>query len=286
MTDNAAAYTALLSGLVGAGKTTWLAALWQVFEEDGFESALRYDNYLGEQRYVVEINRAWTRCEPLDRTPIDSPGVVSIGLRDAKDNGLALEVPDISGEHFQSHWSDRHWDPAFDQEVRNVDALLLVVSTLSGATMMLRDLDEEEESQDEDIEAEIVLPAWDPIRSPAQVQLVEHLQFIALRREGRPLPVAVMLSAWDEVRKAGLEIKPQSWLSSEMPLLHQYLLTNTQTFPHHTFGVSAQGGDLKTDRERLLGMAPIKRLEVLDGDQRSHDLTLPLAWALDSARDG
>lgn len=94
--------------------------------------------------------------------------------------------------------------------------------------------------------------------------------------------VALMLSAWDQVRAAPFELSPREWLKKEHPLLDQFLAANAEVFPAEVFGVSAQGGDLDKDRERLLSMDPIQRLEVVEGEESSHDLTVPLAWLMES----
>lgn len=289
----------LLSGLVDAGKSTWLAALWQVFETDGFDSALALAAYLGDQRYIVELNRRWTRCQPFERTPIKSPGTVEVTLRDAEGSEARLEIPDLSGELFQEHWKSRHWEPEFDRDIQAADGLLLMASTLTKGVLMLRDLNaltaaagEEEDAETGEEVPDVgengdgQEPKWDPSKSPDQVQLVEHLQFVALRRSGRPLPVALMLGAWDQVRAAGLELSPEEWLAKELPLLDQYLKANRDLFPSAVYGVSAQGGDLEKDREKLLSMAPIERLEVVEGTRSSRDLTVPLAWVVGAASDG
>jgi Double-GTPase 1 len=294
----------VLSGLVDAGKSTWLAALWQVLETDDFDSALALEAYLGEQRYIVELNRAWTRCEKFGRTSIKSPGAIKVRLKDSAGNLVDLEVPDLSGELFREHWAQRHWEPEFDVEILGAHGLLLMVSTLTKGTLMLRDLDTatagpesvqvpgndaqegESDPQGSTEDAPLELPKWDPKKSPAQVQLVEHLQYVALRRSNQPLPVAVMLSAWDQVHAANLEIEPGDYLAKELPLLAQYLAANDDLFPNAVFGVSAQGGDLEHDKAHLLSMPPIERLEVVDGTKSTHDLTLPLAWVMGAANDG
>lgn len=281
----------LLSGLAEAGKSTWLAALWQVFEEDGFDSALTLEAYLGEQSYIAELNRVWTRCERVDRTPLQSPGAVAVQLRDRAGAQVRLEVPDLSGELFREHWAQRHWEPAFDRQVQAANGLLLMISTLTEGVLMLRDIEEVSKSGQDDADAhkdmpsgEVAeIPEWDPRQTPPQVQLVEHLQFVALRRSQRPLPVAVVFSAWDQIQAAPYEIEPREWLRREQPLLDQFLAANEDLFPSAIYGVSAQGGDLEKDRERMLAMEPIERLEVVEEGQSSHDLTVPLAWLVESS---
>jgi|SRR6187551_362671 len=281
----------LLTGLASAGKSTWLAALWQVFETDGFDSVLSQPSFLGDQRYIIELNRAWSECKNLERTPLSSPGSVAVELRSNTDELVRLNVPDLSGELFRDHWANRHWEAEFDRQVQAADGLALMVSTLTKEGLMRREANEVEAIEINDEPNEEVdggsseqedPPEWDPKDSPSQIKLVEHLQFIALRRSQRPLKVAVLLSAWDQIREAPFELESREWLSREQPLLDQYLKANNDLFPSAVYGVSAQGGDLEKDRERLLSMNPIDRLEVVDGTQSSRDLTLPLAWLADS----
>lgn len=287
----------LVSGLPAAGKTTFLAALWQVFETDGFPSVLEFDSYVGDQRYIIEINRAWASCEKLERTRLETPGIVRVKLR-STDALIELEVPDLSGEVFREHWVERHWKPDFDQQVKAADGIVLMVSTLNKETMLLselsaatpdplRDADPrpDPESKSEDEESDNQKRSWDPRETDAQVQLVEHLQFVALRRSQQPVPVAVVLCAWDQVRVVDPEITPGSWLSDRLPLLDQYLEAHRNQFPSTAFGISAQGGELD-EKDRLLAMAPVERLYVTDGETSGHDITLPLAWVLDAIPNG
>lgn len=286
----------LVSGLPAAGKTTFLAALWQIFETDGFLSELRLDSYVDDQRYIIEINRAWASCEKLDRTRIESPGVVRVRLR-AKDAQIELEVPDLSGELFRDHWVDRSWSAEFDQQVKAADGIILMASTLTKESTLLREVDaaipqgseaddstpEVNEERPDQPEAEVseALREWDARRTEAQVQLVEHLQFVQRSRSGQPIPVAVLLCAWDQVLAVAPQTAPREWLSQRLPLLDQYLEVNSRDFPSTVFGISAQGGDLD-EKDRLLAMRPVDRLLVADGASSSHDLTVPLAWVLDT----
>jgi Double-GTPase 1 len=290
----------LLSGLPASGKTTFLAALWQVFETDQFESALSLDAYLGDQRYIVELNRAWANCEELARTQIGNPGLVRVRLQDPDGELIDLEVPDLSGEAFRLHWAERRWDVEFDTQVKDADGVVLMMNTLAPEQPLLSEVqaaeaelagvgDEPEDGEGTPssaaADASDGQKTWSPSDASDQVQMVEHLQFVAERREENPLPVAVVLSAWDQVLESDANARAEDWLRQTMPLLNQYLGTNPGLFPSKAFGVSAQGGDLKQDHDRLLQMNPIDRLIVAENGNSSHDLTLPLAWLVSEAKN-
>jgi hypothetical protein len=121
---------------------------------------------------------------------------------------------------------------------------------------------------------------WTPDLIPEQVRLVDLLQFLehppfrrALRR------VAVMVSAWDLLPEPAPT--PQQWLRRELPLLHQFLESNSSSFMVRVFGVSAQGGQFKgEERDRLLAEIPGERILCVGDGVKPHDLTAPIAWLM------
>jgi hypothetical protein len=126
--------------------------------------------------------------------------------------------------------------------------------------------------------------AWDADRVPTQVKLVDLVQ--ALVREPFSLPrvqIAVIVSAWDLVSESAAS--PAAWLAARLPLLDQYLRANPERFAARIFGVSAQGGDLARDGERLLRQdVPARRIVVAEDASQSHDLTAPVRWAMGQER--
>ena len=56
---------------------------------------------------------------------------------------------------------------------------------------------------------------WDSEKSPTQVQLVDVLQFMAVRDYFRaPFRLAIVVSAWDRIRN---NRRPLSWVATELP---------------------------------------------------------------------
>ena len=125
---------------------------------------------------------------------------------------------------------------------------------------------------------------WSSDLTPTQVQLVELLQFVAfLRSTPEPLRIAVVVSAWDLVRD---QIPPISWLESHLPLLFQFLVANSDAAPFRAYGISAIGGDLLKDLDRLQEeTVPSRRIKVVENGLEPHgDLTAPIRFLL--ALDG
>ena len=60
----------LLIGLPETGKTTFLAALWQVVESDEVPGALRLEKLHGDREHLNKIRADWLCCSPMGRTII------------------------------------------------------------------------------------------------------------------------------------------------------------------------------------------------------------------------
>jgi hypothetical protein len=99
------------------------------------------------------------------------------------------------------------------------------------------------------------------------------------------LNIAVIISAWDTIINTPdpkySTLTPSQWIGKEMPLLEQFLETNSDLFNSKCFGVSAQGGDYKTDTDHLNSHdLPSKRIIVQVDSEISKDITLPIRWLL------
>ena len=267
----------LVIGLPAAGKTTFLAALWHVLESGRVPGALRVSEVHGDQGYLNRIRDAWGSCEPIERTRRGQEAVVRMRLVEA-DGSAATElvVPDPSGESFSDQWElGRATSDYQELAARAVGVLLFINPTTVDTAPVI------EPAATTAVEAD---PAagrpWQPQGAGTQVQLVEMLQ--ALRRPPFGVthcPVSVLVSAWD--RLVGRDVPPNHWLAQTLPLLHQYLWTNEETFPSRVFGVSAQGGDLDTQREELLAkVEPWERVLVVGPECEPHDLSAPVRWVM------
>lgn len=274
----------LMVGLPATGKTTFLAALWHVVESGDVQRSLKLERLQGDRDYLNWIRERWLCCEPIERTVQAAEKLVSMRLL-WPESGMVTEVyfPDMSGESFNLHWTERKWSKEYDDLVSEASGVLLFIHPeqvfdpirIGTADTLVAELGgDEEDSSSEDEEFTL----WDPNSAATQVKLVELLQFFVLKRDFLPIfKVSVIISAWDLVLAEGKS--PEEWLQSRLPLLDQYLKANSELFPFRAFGVSAQGGRLDLDAQRLRkGIRASERIIVVGPECEKNDLTAPVKW--------
>lgn len=233
----------LMLGFPRAGKTTFLAALWEALEGSD-EGQLRLAALPEEAGYLNEIRSVWQRCEEIRRTAVGTINRVSLRVRASENHVFDLTIPDLSGEYVREACEHRVWPHELDKLVRDAGGYLFFIHAQSPRA--------------------------------AQVDAVDVLQLVSSRREAGPaVPLVVVLSAWDLADQH--VATPHEWLSSRMPLLSQFLRANADRFETLVVGVSAQGGDLSRAAELLQVPRPVDRIRVVSPDG-SNDITAPVRW--------
>jgi len=301
-------------GLPEVGKTTFLAALWDVVGSGEVPGALQLAQLEGDKHHLNEIRDRWADWEAIDRTKVPNETMVSMWLKEIV-SGRVSEVifTDMSGESFQQQWNERVCTPEYCALISQISGALLFIHPrqvmeavlIRDAATMMRRLPSPSPSSVDDPGASALKPSagrsaapvgpaevetanplpTEPRYASTQVQLVELLQFVNVLRSSNTdkLRLGVILSAWDVVEKQskGNNAGPRSWLSERMPLLDQFLRANPELFDYDVFGVSAQGGELDQAEElRKMSHQPSDRIIVIHGAQRSHDITVPVRWVL------
>lgn len=106
------------------------------------------------------------------------------------------------------------------------------------------------------------------------------MQELVRLRDGRPLRVGLILSAWDS--QEAKKLNPGKWANTYLPLLVQ-TLDNEPLLTWEVFGVSAQGGDFagpaRVDLEKL-DVADRPKLQGRGGQKVG--IGVPMKWALES----
>jgi hypothetical protein len=284
----------LVVGLPQTGKTTFLAALWDVVGSGEVKGSLRLVRLEGEKQHLNDLRDLWADCHKIPRTQVANEKVVSMLLSNAA-SGVTSEVSfsDMSGESFEKQWTERVWTRAYEDLIREVTGVLLFVHPeavheaplIRDARGLIKRLTGDEPSgvtrANLEGPGEHSIPA-EPRYAATQVQLVELLQLIRWqKRAADGLRVGVIVSAWDLVDGVESRKSPELWLRERLPLLHQYLVAHSDATPFLVFGVSAQGGDLDKDVDRLrMSHQASDRILVVQGRQRSRDITLPVRWAM------
>jgi len=269
----------LVVGLPDAGKTSYLAALWDALNSPD-DRLLNLVTPPDNKRYLEE---ARARLQNL-QSPVRNPRTLkAVEMQVATKDGTAIEVsvPDIAGDLYSDYWETREWTQEFDGLVQQLTGVMVFLHAEHVATpLSLDDLGELAVAAGgaiESVTGESAATTWAPKSAPLQVKLVDLLQMIEHRRgPSRPLGLAVLISAWDRVRN----MQPAEWLRRSAPLLDQYLGNAEFWRRHRVFGVSAQGGDFKTDRNTLEGIRPSDRVKVAGEGMTANDITAPMEWLI------
>jgi hypothetical protein len=282
-------------GLPGAGKTTYLAALWHVVESSEVQSALRLVKLQGDATYLNQVRSLWVDAKRLERTKLSEQANLHMLLESADDSSCELWIPDLSGEAFEVQWTDRVASKEYCSYVRDSEGGLLfvhphvreehLITDINALVPQLPDEQDEEATTKVPDSADGVAVAWDARLAPTQVQLVDLLQFVMALRSGRAVRLSVVVSAWDLVKD---QSTPEQWVKDKLSLLHQFLSTQGPKVQAKYFGISAQGGDIEDPtavdalRKRT---KPSDRIQVYDGAERIHDITAPIKWVIQGNGD-
>lgn len=284
-------FQCLMIGLPQTGKSTFLAALWHVVSTKEIADSMKLVRREGSQAYLNQLVGNWSKCEQLERTPGEGESGIAVLLsHSSNDSYVRLEIPDTSGEMYQSHWEFRQCSEEYAILSRNCDGCLLFVhpetliepNFLVDANAIYDDwADDAVEAQSpeapdqESVTAPEITP-WEPKKAPTQVQLIEVLQDLT-QLSKRRMKIAVIVSAWDVV---GDGISPPKWIEKRLPMFWQYLHTNTSLYEFEFFGVSAQGG-ANADADRLLDHHDAsKRIRVQYAGYSGSDITVPIQWLI------
>lgn len=270
----------LVCGLPGSGKTTFLGALAAILEGAEVETALKYDGMPENKIYLNQLADRWLDCEEMDRTLLDSTNTIELKLTDGNDK-ILLMIPDFSGETWSQLWSERHCKKSVADLIEEVESVLFFIhcDTIK-KPISIMELTRQQGAIG-DISTASEFEMWEPDKhSATQTMVIDLLQTIAGKNKGKSAKrLAVILSAWDTAKD--LECKPVDFMMDHMPLLHQYLNSGFD-FPQWTvYGVSAQGGDLKTKAKELSDFKkPGERVMIVGNEDFRHDLTMPVKQLL------
>ena len=267
-----------IMGLPEAGKTTYLAALWYVLD-NSTDSSLKIKKYSRDHTYLTNIANKWADVCKLSRTHESTEVLkIELSLKSSHDENITLAFPDLSGESFQKQYEYREVKVKHAKLIKDCSGVFLFIHPdkikepflISNIPSSIRNGGTEDTSTEK--------KTWNPKEAPTQVQLVELLQFLTFLRNGQPVRLAIVVSAWDRIDKAQKDITPEYFIKKRLPLLWQYLMSNSEYLSITYYGVSAQGGDL-SESEKLLEITnPCDRITIIDNEgNRFKDKKLPIS---------
>lgn len=309
----------MMMGLPESGKSTFVAALWQVVRSADVPEAMTLGTLKGDYSYIIGLHKRWSKGYTLDRTEVGEEGIISIPLksrspRSTPADEIELILPDLSGESFDEQWEKRTMLTEYFSHLAEANGLLLFVHSqkfnpgdLLGLNIeelekiLAFDDDENEdavakverndttktdeirdEQQQEEPGNPLVKPVeFDPQKVPTQTKLVDLLQqAFWLTSHRRIQKVALIISAWDLVEDR--IATPSEWVETAMPLLAQYLKSNWELFSYRIYGVSGQGLEYSDESRVVLTGEPdpSKRIKVVDGKIVNNNITAPIQWLM------
>lgn len=288
-------------GLPGSGKTTFLAALWELVNERRVTKVLAFDSIgANDQSYLRRIVTVWRRATEQARTRLTGLSAVKMNLKNDAGKVVEVAMPDAPGEDFRAMWEDRELGRVLGESLVDGNIMLLVNGNKVKAPAWVMERAAQRKATGRQ-KVETLPKDWHPSLAPTQVQLVDLLQLISHAPVGRPdRKIVVMISAWDKVENERLT--PDAFLKQKLPLLAQYLEAARDGWTARVYGVSAQGGEYdgnEANAQPVDGEAPKKkarngidaerlrevdiaanRIRLVFGEGESNDLTEPLQWLM------
>ena len=270
-----------IAGLPKAGKTTYIAALWDIIQRRQGDFDLQFTTNPENATYLNEIWEYWVKMENIERSKTPAPDDIKINVR-RKSDGQEMElcIPDFMGEQFQKI-IDRTLSENIKKWIESSDRMLYLINTLEDGSK--DDMDEEEEANpegaDRQEEREKALPLT-PERMMDVSQNLMVLKYIVTHTNMKK--IAIGISAWD--KKMGAGQTPEEYLKRRSPVLYNFIKYHFEDVLY--FGVSAQGFDYSNKAEKATEMREKARqsnrafIAYATEETLSSDLTRPLNYLI------
>jgi hypothetical protein len=217
----------------------------------------------------------------VDHTPISVFQKISISLNNGP-LSATLNVPDMSGETWDNLWAMRSCSENVAQWAMSSSGIMLFLHSDKIRNKIDLDTSKAMIGSLGGLPEDGKFVPWSSDGTPTQVVLVDLLQALVHTPLGdKTRRLVIIISAWDKAEETGHT--PEDYLRYYLPLLHQFLQSSGFFTEVKIYGVSAQGGDLKSEKDlqKLKNEdIPSKRIKVVDGCSVSHDLTLPIQWLM------
>jgi hypothetical protein len=278
----------LIVGGPDMGKTNYLARLWgAVYKSE--TGILSYDGLPDDLEHLNTILGSLLAGNFAERTKHDEHWHCEIPLKVEGDGAYRgkLIVPDCPGEEWQRIYKNNEWSEVWENLIDGVRGCLCFLRPNSSELRAPLDW---MTCWKHFGTGNVEMPLAD--ETPTQVEMVHWIQCLRYAQRARrsgagKLRIGVVVSAWDALPGNIRKGKPTKYLEENVPLLHQFMGTNTHAFEFAAFGVSIAGGDLKKDedfKKEYQQGDPFSAGYVIHelGGRReeSPDHTLPVAWAM------
>lgn len=280
--------TFFMVGMPESGKTTFLVSLCRTLMLAEIETLLKLESSAIPNGIdnIEDLMRDLGRCHEVGRTLENTHYDIEIPLIDKKRNHINLLIPDLSGEFFRDLVRDRRLKREIVEKLNNADEILFFINTYTMSKETRIRLQEKNATKLLKEETELIVVKEteknssinDTIKKKAnQSELVDLLQGIVFLKK-KKLRIKFIISAWDKVESDyKLEVpSPDEYIKKQLPLLYQYIQSNSEKFDSIIWGVSAQGGDFSVDEDlqKFKENNLYELIKVIDNNKsESNDLT-------------
>jgi hypothetical protein len=273
----------LVAGMPSSGKSTYIAALRHALVAKDVSCALELVSLAQEETHLNKLEVAWVDGREMQRTQSANETWVELQIRDrATEESIVLALPDLKGESFEQPATLGLLQEELQRELISASSIMLFTSAdREDDKLLISDM--ADIIGDAPLGADAAAIPFDPREMPEEVKIVELLQFANRRPQlSRQRKLALILSAWDVV-DVQARAEPERWLTANSTMLDQFLRYNSHLWEVRVYGISAQGGKLPDDRDRLMKISkPSERIHVVGHGADRHDISAPLRWLIAS----
>lgn len=274
----------ILIGLPQSGKSTFIAALWHVVESKEIDDSIKITSLPNDREYLNELRESWHECKAIERNKTEDKFQISLYISRNDIEYDELLFPDVSGEMYESQFESRKLENEYISMIESARSIIFFINPDFLKKPVLISEADFIPINSSNSSTKAKLKQWEYEDTPTQVILVDLLQMISIYLHKR-IKLAVILSAWDVIHnsidKKLNKMKPADWVTNNLPLFHQYLISNKSQFDFSFFGVSAQGAKYYGDNLILhKHEKPSDRIIVQKDDEITKDISLPIKWIL------
>lgn len=237
-----------IAGVPDAGKTTYIAALWDIIKRGGSDLELQFTTSPENSSYLNEIWEYWVSMNKIERSKTPVPDDIKINVKRKTDNKeLELDIPDFMGEQFQKI-IDHTLPDNIKQWIEQSDRMVYLINKLDDVSKDDIEEDDPEDATVDRTEERQKAPRLAPEKMLEASQNMMVLKYIA--SHAKMQKIAIGLSAWDAKMTANLT--PEDYLQQRSPVLYNFIKWHFKEVKF--FGVSAQGFDYKDKNEKAAEM--------------------------------
>lgn len=237
-----------IAGVPDAGKTTYIAALWDIIKRGGNDLELQFTTSPENSSYLNEIWEYWVSMKKIERSKTPVPDDIKINVKRKSDGEeLELDIPDFMGEQFQKI-IDHTLPDNIKQWIEQSDRMVYLINKLDDVSKDDMEEDDPEDAVVDRTEERQKAPRLAPEKMLEASQNMMVLKYIA--SHAKMQKIAIGLSAWDV--KMTTKLTPEEYLQQRSPVLYNFIKWHFKEVVF--FGVSAQGFDYKDKTEKAAEM--------------------------------